>query len=235
MESVSPPFRLSRALWDIDWTAALPLSLSPSPAGVTVEVGSFAGAASFAARHYAELFEEESASPFATRPATEAKRRYYDAVGDLFEFRQGGRTIGLLTGAPHDWSTYYIRSAAMLRTHQGHGLVPEFCRRFLFAALARAGVERVECDTSPANLAMVQVLTRLRFNVTGTQLSERWGAHVRFTKFLSDDCEDTFLDQFCSGGKVQRRGRERRPDHEKEICFEHLLGQPQRPGVGGPT
>ena len=234
LDSTARPFRLSRALWDIDWAASLPVSLGTD--GVTVEDSSFDRASSFVGEHYADLFDENAASPFSTRPGDGAKQRYYDLVGDFFEFRQSGRTIGFLTCTPHDWSTYYLRSAAVLRAHQGRGLVPAFCRRFLFGVLARAGVERVECDTSPANLTMVHVMTRLRFNVTGTHLSERWGAHVRFTKFLNGDCEDTFLNQFCSGVKYQIRGRERSDDNEEEIRSEHVLDPSgNRSGVGGPA
>ena len=76
----------------------------------------------------------------------------------------------------------------------------------LFEQLKRAGVERVEADTSPANMATMHLLTRLRFNMTGTTLSERWGAHVHFTKFLDERSEGVFLEQFCSGVKYQVRG-----------------------------
>jgi hypothetical protein len=78
--------------------------------------------------------------------------------------------------------------------------------KVLFEELKRVGVERVECDTSPANLVMVHIMGRLRFNVTGTCLSERWGAYIHFTRFLNSDNERTFLRQFCSGVKYQLRG-----------------------------
>jgi hypothetical protein len=52
----------------------------------------------------------------------------------------------------------------------------------------------------------MHIMGRLRFNVTGTCLSERWGANVHFTKFLNGDNERTFLQQFCSGVKYQLRG-----------------------------
>jgi len=56
----------------------------------------------------------------------------------------------------------------------------------LFEILKSAGVERIEADTSPGNFASMTVMTRLRFNLTGTVLSERWGAMMHFTKFLDE-------------------------------------------------
>jgi hypothetical protein len=54
---------------------------------------------------------------------------------------------------------------------------------------------------------MMHIATRLKFNQTGTLLSERWGAMVHFTKFLSEEKEEVFLRQFCSGVKYQLRDR----------------------------
>jgi hypothetical protein len=77
----------------------------------------------------------------------------------------------------------------------------------LFERLRLAGVERVEADASPANFASLQTLLRNRFNVTGSVLSERWGALVRLTRFLDDDATGVFLDQFCDGVRPQQAGR----------------------------
>jgi hypothetical protein len=77
----------------------------------------------------------------------------------------------------------------------------------MFGVLGQAGVRRFELDTSPANMATIQVLTRLRFNVTGHITSERWGALLRLTKFLDERAEEVFLDSFCSGVRYQRRHR----------------------------
>ena len=194
---------LSQLLWDIDWRRRLPVKLTDDD--ILVKASSFEAASVFVAEHYAELFEEEADSPFSTRAASPAKTRYYQLAGDFFEFCQQGRTIGLLVCDPLDWSTYYIRSTAVLRDFQGRQLVAAFCKSVLFEELARAGVERIECHTSPANLAMMHIMSRLRFNTTGTELSERWGALVRFTKFLDARSEQTFLRQFCAGIKYQLR------------------------------
>ena len=136
-----------------------------------------------------------------------AKTRYYEVFGDFFEFFHGDELAGLLVCTPTDWSSYYIRSAAMLPKFQGRRIVQHFYTSVLFPTLQRAGVERVEFDTSPSNMAMMHIATRLRFNNTGTILSERWGAMIHFTKFLAVDKEEVFLRQFCAGVKYQTRER----------------------------
>ena len=79
----------------------------------------------------------------------------------------------------------------------------------MFGVLRVAGIERVEADTQPSNLATMHILNRLHFNVSGTSLSDRWGAQVHLTLFLDKECEDVFLGQFCGGVKYQLRARSR--------------------------
>jgi hypothetical protein len=56
-------------------------------------------------------------------------------------------------------------------------------------------------------MATLHLLTRLRFNPTGTLLSDRFGATIHFTRFLDDASEDVFWRQFCTGVGYQRRER----------------------------
>jgi RimJ/RimL family protein N-acetyltransferase len=196
------PAPLSRVLWGIDWRASLPFQAGR----LTVVQSSFAESRAFVAEQYQTIFEEEGAGPFATEVRS-AKQRYYDLAGDFFAVRDEARTVGLLVCTPADWSSYYIRSAAMLPEYQGARIIQTFYTSVLFPTLQAAGVERIELDTSPANLAMMHIATRLKFNQTGTLLSERWGALVHFTKFLDDEQESVFLRQFCAGVKYQVRDR----------------------------
>lgn len=200
---------LSRTLWGIEWSRHLPRRIGRD---VVVTHSSYDAALPFIREHYAAIFEEPSDSPFHVVSAS-SKARYYRASGDFFEFREGESTVGLLVGTPVDWSSYYLRSAAVIPSHQGKKVVQRFFP-ILFGVLADAGVERVEADTSPANLATLHLLTRLRFNVSGMVLTERWGAHVHFTRFLDEAAEATFLGQFCSGVKYQLRGRGDAPGAE---------------------
>ena len=194
---------MSKKLWGVDWTTHLPFENG----GFQVKASSYERAAAFIGQHYAAVFEEEAgASPFAT-DLSAAKTQYYRIFGDFFDFYHGDELAGLLVCTPTDWSSYYIRSAALIPKYQGRRIVQQFYQDVMFPVLQGAGVERVEFDTSPANLAMMHIAARLRFNNTGTILSERFGAMVHFTKFLNGEKEDVFLQQFCSGVKYQLRER----------------------------
>lgn len=193
---------LSSLLWGVDWVAHLPIALD----GVTVRLASYDECVPFVRRHYAEIFQEDGSSPFTTARVDPAKERYYRHAGDFFAFELEGEMVGLVIGTPSDWSTYYIRSAAILPAHSGKKTIQSLLP-VLFEVLKAAGVERVEADTSPSNLAVITILTRLSFNVTGTVLTDRWGAHVQLTRFLADDREEVFLRQFCAGVRYQLQGR----------------------------
>jgi len=194
---------MSATLWGVDWASHLPMQLGE---GVSVHFSSFDECVPFVRKHYARIFHEADSSPFAHTHSEPTKERYYRVAGDFFAFRLGDETIGLLVGTPVDWSTYYLRSAAILPEHLGKGIIPGFLPPML-DILRDAGLERVEADTSPSNLAVMSILTRLNFNVTGTVLSDRWGAHVHLTRFLAKDREEVFLRQFCSGIRFQQQDR----------------------------
>jgi RimJ/RimL family protein N-acetyltransferase len=194
---------LSAMLWSIDWASHLPVSLGD---GVAVRLSNFDECVPFVREHYARIFHEEESSPFTQTREEPGKERYYRIAGDFFALELDGKTIGLVVCTPSDWSTYYIRSAAVLPEHLGKGLVVSFLRS-VFQILRAAGVERVEADTAPSNLVVMRALTSLSFNVTGTVLTDRWGALVHLTRYLAEDREDVFLRQFCSGIRWQQQGR----------------------------
>jgi RimJ/RimL family protein N-acetyltransferase len=198
---------LSEQLWDLDWASLLPLHLGDD--GLVARYSSFEELKPFIAGNYANIFEEDrQESPFSSARPHPAKARYMELTADFIAFELQGEPIGVLVGMPSDWSTYYIRSAAMVRGHQGRA-APQTFLAALYPFLAKHGVERAELDISPSNIAMMHIATRMRFNPTGTILSDRWGAMIRFSKFLDEDCETTFLRQFCAGVAYQER--ERRP------------------------
>lgn len=196
---------LSEQLWDMAWDHVLPHHFED---GFSVVRSSYARSFDFIVEHYPTIFEESSDSPFKMY-ASSSKARYYELC-DVFEFVRGGSTVGAMLSAPSDWSTYYMRSAGLVPSVQGSGVIKKFLTHVLFETLANAGVERVELDVSPANLAMVHLMTRMSFNVTGSILTERWGALTRFTKYLNSGCERVFVNQFCSGVKYQLRGAHER-------------------------
>jgi hypothetical protein len=209
---------LSELFWGLDWTRHFPAELA---GGVTVHASGYDAARPFISEHYRTIFHEDANGAFSTARLNASKANYYRMAGDFFEIKEEKRTIGLVVGTPVDWSTYYIRSAAVLPEFQCRQLAPHVLS-VMFVHLAAAGVDRVEADTSPSNLRVVQILTNLRFNVTGTVLSDRWGAQVRFTRFLDAQSEEVFLRQFCMGvvyqlrDRVQRAGTHAGPERSQQ-------------------
>ena len=47
------------------------------------------------------------------------------------------------------------------------------------------------------------LLSRLRFNPSGTVLTDRWGALLKFTRFLDDAAEQVFLDELMKTEEVK--------------------------------
>lgn len=199
--SVPPRTTMSIQLWGLDLCAELPKQLSSD--AVLAIPGDFARIGNFLRTNYA-LFGEETQgsapSPFIQR----SKRAFLGQSSDLLELQHAGETVGVLIGAPEDWSTYYVRMFAVRPEYQRPGLVRRFVRECLFAPLARCGVERVVAETSPANIAMSHLFTELRFRVTGNSLSDRWGPLVRYTKFLAPACEAEFLRRFGGGAPMRK-------------------------------
>ena len=145
------------------------------------------------------VFSEEAHGTAPDYIVRNRKHQYLRDACDLIELRIGDQTIGSLIGAPEDWSSYYVRVFAMRRDFQRPGMIRRFVRDCLLAPLADHGVERICADTSPANVAMSRLFTELHFHVTGSQLSERWGPLIRYTRFLSPACEAAFRRKFGAG------------------------------------
>lgn len=201
---------LSECLWNIDFSAHFPMVVSDD--GVTIDHAGPEEALEFTGEHYGALFGDPEASQFFAGDSRAARERYLKHACDVFVFKDGPRAVGLFIGNPVDWSTYYIRSTAFLPEYQGRALYQRFLAE-LFALLAEAGVCRVEAETAPSNLQCVAALMRQRFVVSGTVLSERWGALTRFTRHLDPDAEKTFLTQFCASGAIhQQQNQRRRPE-----------------------
>ena len=197
----APRMQLSETLWGIRWEDILPQQVTRD---VTVVASSFDQARPFIETNYSTIFEDGGDDRFFNSQSRTLKARYYRVAGDFFEFKQGPRTVGLLIGTAVDWSTYYIRSAASLPEVQGSQMIQRFFTA-MFAHLQAAGVERVEAETSPTNLAVIHLLSRMRFNPSGTVLTDRWGALLKLTRYLDEGAERVFVNQFCSGVHYQTK------------------------------
>lgn len=186
-----PTRTLSSRIWGLDWGAELPWSLGDA----TVAAGSFSDALAFVGEHYESIFGNGKESGFLSDPFTEAKRRFGDEM-DVLLIRADCQVVGLLVAHPLDWTTYYMRSVAILPQYRERKLFVQMVER-CFAPLAAVGVERIEGETAPTNTGMMRALTGLGFLVTSTANSERWGATVRFTKFLREEAASVFAERFC--------------------------------------
>ncbi len=197
-----PPERqssLSWRLWNLDWEKILPWSFEE----VTVVSAHFDDALPFMTEHYARIFGTESnEGRFLSSPLTEAKRRF-SAETDVFLFQVAARTVGLFMAHPSDWSTYYMRTAALLPEYRGRHLVSRFMER-ICEPLREAGVERLCGDVSPANTPMMKLHVGQGFLVTSIANSERWGSCVHFTKFLRQEADAVFRHQFCNSPPLNR-------------------------------
>ncbi len=185
----------SARLWGLDWPARLPWTFD----GITVDACTFDESLPFMQRHYGAIFGAAFEGRFLEDPMTDAKLRFGREM-DVFVFRDrgrdGDREIGVLAGHPSDWTTYYMRTVALLPEYRDRHLLSRTMEE-VARALAEVGCERIDGEVSPANVAMVRMLTSLGWLVTSTSNSERWGTLLRFTKFLRADAEDVFARQFC--------------------------------------
>jgi|GEM_PF-1452458 len=194
---------LTQRLWNIDWHSCFPLKLSNT--SVSASLGNFEKMSLFTKQNFLDIYEYEANDQrFLPIENTESRVRYYEEAVDIFLFEDERRVVGIFTGNPLDWSTYYIRNCSILEAYQNQGILQSFLPCFL-GRLKEAGVVRVETDISPSNLVNIHVLNKAKFNITGMNMSERWGSILRFTKFLKENNESTFLDQFCFGVRYQKK------------------------------
>jgi Acetyltransferase (GNAT) family len=122
---------------------------------------------------------------------------------DFFMIRIDGQDAGVVMGHPTDWTSYYVRSAAVLPAFRDRRVLTQFGER-LFDPLRAAGVERIEAETSPANVPMGRLLTGQGYMVTGSVTSERWGVVLRYTKFLAPEAQAAFMRQYTAMPFAQR-------------------------------
>lgn len=193
---------LSELFWGVDLGAGLPRLLSED--GICAERGEIGRIGAFLQDEF-PFFAEEQPGALDERIAA-TKRWYLSAACDLLELRQDGATVGVMVGAPEDWSTYYLRLFAVSQRCQRRGLTRRFFNECVAEPLQSRGVERVVADTSPANLAMAHTFAEQRFYATGQLLTERWGPMIRYTRFLQPARRDAFTTKFGGTAPPRQRG-----------------------------
>ncbi|HEY4117201.1 MAG TPA: GNAT family N-acetyltransferase [Byssovorax sp.] len=202
-----PSTRESARLWGLDWDLATPWTFD----GVDVVMGTFDDATPFVEAHYPGIFTAHG-TKFLADEMTAAKRRFAAGM-DVFLCRADGGVVGVFMGHPLDWSSYYMRSAALLPQYRDRRVLTRLVEA-MYAPLRAAGVERMEGDVAPTNLPMMKMLTGLGWIPGGTLNSERWGSTVRFVKYLREEAEDVFARQFCGMRVKSFNAREQPPGAE---------------------
>ena len=198
---------LCEMFWDFDLCAHLPLRITRD--GVEAVPGELARIRDFLNEEFPSLTEEALCGNRGA-PMAAVKRAYLASACDLIELRHKGETVGAIVGAPEDWSSYYVRVYALSPRYQRPQLTRAFGRECLIEPLSAHHVERIVADVSPANIAMARGLCEMQFHITGHQLSERWGAMVRYTRFLDARCEAAFHKLFA--GTAPPRSRSTRKE-----------------------
>ncbi len=170
-----------------------------------MEISSFEEISVFAREHFRRIFNIDHNSEFIHDEDTHLKELYYRETADIFCYRHENKIVGVTLMAPSDWNSYYIRHHSVLEEQRGWGITQGFLEEVLLPQLTRLGVKRVQAETSPENFAIITILTRLGFNITGTMNSERWASTLYFTKFLAPRNKSVFLKQFCFGNTPQSK------------------------------
>jgi hypothetical protein len=207
----SPPARksLCELFWGFDLCAHLPVKLTRD--GVEAVPGELARIRDFLNEEFPSLTEEALCGNRGA-PMAAVKRAYLASACDLIELRHKGETVGAIVGAPEDWSSYYVRIYALSPRYQRPQLTRAFGRACLIEPLGAHHVERIVADVSPANIAMARGLCEMQFHITGHQLSERWGAMVRYTRFLDARCEAAFHKLFAGTAPPRSRASSRKEE-----------------------
>jgi ribosomal protein S18 acetylase RimI-like enzyme len=193
---------LSDYILGIHWNRWFPKSLGDD---YGVELADYSTASQFISSHYKVIFKSaEEINPFLPDTEPEDKERYYQVTGDFFALTYRGAIVGMFLSNMQDWNSYYLRSAGILPEHQGKGLYKKFMGHLL-EVLEKYKVERILVDIAPSNLNQINYFNKMEFNISGMNISERWGTLIQFTRFLKKDRESFFLNRFCGGVKPQLR------------------------------
>lgn len=191
---------LSERWWGLDWRSVLPFHFDDGHA----ELATMDDVLPFMKEHYASIFgAPDLEGRFLESPMTEAKRRF-SAEMDCFLFRVEGEVAGVFMAHPWDWTSYYLRSTAILPRYRERRIMTHFFDR-LAEPLREVGVERIEAEVSPMNTPIIRVLSGHGYVVTGQVASERWGLMLRYTKFLSEGANAVFKRQYTAMTITKRR------------------------------
>lgn len=180
----------SEKMWGVRWRELVPKQLAT---GIFLEPCSV--------ETFGKLFQEqfaEAMSPtngFVSEILPHARNVYLREHADLFLIRSDDEPVGYVICNPTDWSTYYLRSTAVLPSFQRRGIFSQLLV-FLGETLATLGVARLVLDTNPMNTPVLRATQRQGFAISGQRISERWGALVELTRFLQSGHRRAFQSKY---------------------------------------
>lgn len=185
----------SERLFGINWQKILPVPLTED--GVSLHAATFEETDAFTKANLKIFYRTDPAnSLFAAYSPNASRETYYRDNSDGFIFKHEGKTVGIVTAQPTDWSTYYYRSGIILPEYQNKRIIQKFLIHTM-GVLAQHGVDRAFVEVVPAHSRSIHLYNKLGFFITGVTTSDRWGMLLQFTKFLNDKSRDIYLRQFC--------------------------------------
>lgn len=177
---------LAQKIWGLDWSEHFPKTLT---AEITVERISAREAWPLIHSLFPEVYQRDTTeNNFKDEESPEAKRRYYEAIGDFFVFKdqaQKQRVMGMAVGTLLDWSSYNFRNIAVHPDYQNLGLYPLFFD-YLASVMHAHGLRRIEGDVAPSNQHHLHVLNKMGCVVSSLGYSERWGVLLHMTRYLDE-------------------------------------------------
>ncbi len=160
----------SERIWGFDWASIFPVELTGkvSTQQFRIVLIDYEEAKAFSKEHFAVIYQNYGAAGL-SREESLRRDQYYSHYGDFFGFYSVSelRLVGMFTGTPIDWNSYYLRNASILPEYQNEGMYQQFLKIFL-AQLERHGVKKAEGDIEPAHHAHFHILNKLGFVVVGT-------------------------------------------------------------------
>jgi len=193
----------SSKLFGIDWNKYYPHKIVGKP--FTIRKTTYSEVQEFIKKNRDKLdLSKYGEGLFQSMEESRERDIYYKQFVDCFIIENDKDKVGIFMSNPSDWSTYYLRYSIFILEYRNLGLFT-YVHKYLLEVLNNYNIHRVEADVSSSHIGNIHVYTKLKFILTSTILSDRWGATVRFTKYLSDKHELTFFNQFCDGVRPQLR------------------------------
>ncbi len=178
---------LAQKVWGLDWRQHFPKTLT---ADITVDRITAQEAWPLILNLFPEVYQRDaSENRFGDEEAPEAKKRYYEALGDFFVFKDQAKrqqVVGMAIGTLLDWSSYNFRNIAVHPDYQNLGLYPLFFD-YLATVMKAHGLRRIEGDVAPSNQHHLHVLNKMGCVVSSLAYSERWGVLLHMTRYLHEE------------------------------------------------